>query len=341
MRRFAVLLVVVALIGVVWLLWRPGLDDGGADAEPTTDVAVRVGRVTRTTLRAHVTAYGVVRPEPAGENPAASAGVAPSMAGVVVAVERVEGQRVSEGDILFRLDSRAADVAVDLAESAVERERRLIQIEGTSQKALDSAEYQLEAALVQQALLQVRSPLDGTITRLTVNPGEAVDLTTVMAEIVNFDRLIVSAGVPGVELTELEVGQPAEVVAGDTAAPIAGTLSYVSPRIDTQTGTAEVRVKLPSGSGLRPGEFVMVSITSAEHADRLAVPIESVVTNEDGESVIAIVDGDTARQLRVETGLRDGALIEVEAGGLQPDMIVVTEGAYGLPEETRVHVIEN
>jgi membrane fusion protein, multidrug efflux system len=340
MKKLAALLVVVALIGIVWLQWRPGPAGDEAGEEPATDVAVRVGAVTRTTMRAQVTAYGVVRPQPAGERPAASASVAPSVAGVVVAVERTEGQRVSTGDVLFRLDSRAADVAVALAETAVERERRLIRIEGTSQQALDNAEYQLEAARVAQALLQVRSPLDGTITRIAVNPGEAVDLATVMAEIVDFDRLVVSAGVPSAELAEIEAGQTAEVVIGD-GAPVEGTVTFVGARVDPRTGTAEIRVELPTGSGLRPGEFVMVRITSAEHPDTLTVPLASVVRNEDGASVIAIVDGGTARQRRVETGLRDGARIEVEADGLQPGMIVVTEGAYGLPAETRVHIIDD
>ena len=100
-------------------------------------------------------------------------------------------------------------------------------------------------------------------------------------------------------------------------------------------------MKLPSASNLRPGQFVTVRIVSEEHADRLAVPVESVVKNEEGVSVIAVVDGDTAMQRPVTTGLRDRGLVEIEAAGLQPGMTVVTEGAYGLPAETKVRVIEN
>ena len=96
---------------------------------------------------------------------------------------------------------------------------------------------------------------------------------------------------------------------------------------------------LPSGSGLRPGQFVTLRIVSAEHADKLAVPVESVVKNEEGTSVIAIVDGDTARQTPVTTGLTEGGLIEVEGSGLTAGMTVVTEGAYGLPAETHVRVL--
>jgi membrane fusion protein (multidrug efflux system) len=341
MRSFVAVLAVTALIGIAWLVWLAPASDDAAEPEPVTEVAVQVGKVTRATLRAYVTAYGMVEPEPAGEGPAASASVAPSVPGVVVAVQCVEGQRVAKGEVLFRLDSRAADVAVEFATKTVEREEQLIQIEGTSAKALQDAQQQLDAARVQQALLRVQAPLAGTVTRVNVKPGEAVDLTTVMAAIVDLDRLVVSANVPSTELGPLAVGQSAQVVFESSSLPLIGSLTFISPQVDAQTGTAVVRVKLPSGSKLRPGQFVTIRIVSEEHADALAVPVESVVKNEEGASVISIVDGDTARQIPVEAGLRDDGLIAVRAEGLRPCMTVVTEGAYGLPEETKVRIIEN
>jgi membrane fusion protein (multidrug efflux system) len=341
MKTIAVVLVLVVLAGAAWFVWHGPMNEEASEPEPATEVAVHVGKITRTTLRAYVTAYGVVEPEPAGDNPAASTSIAPSVAGVVVAVNCVEGQHVGKGDILFQLDSRAADVAVDFAEKTAERERRLIQVEGTSEKVLQSAEQQLDSARVQQALLRVQSPLAGTVTRVNVKVGEAVDLTTVMAQIVDLDRLVVSVQVPSAELTALEVGQPAEVVVSDAASPVDGMLSFVSPLVDSRTGTAEVRVRLPSGSGVRPGQFVTARIVSQEHTDILAVPVDSVVTDENGASVISIVEGDTATRRPVTTGLRDDGLIEIHAEGLQPNMTVVTLGAYGLPEETKVRIVED
>jgi membrane fusion protein (multidrug efflux system) len=340
MKKLAVALVLALLAGVIWLVWlRPAGDETGG--EPATEVAVHVAKIDRATLRAYVTAYGVVEPEPAGERPAAVANVAPSVPGVVAEAKTAEGQHVAKGDVLFQLDSRAADVAADFAGKTVERERQLMKIQGTSEQALQNAEQQLDAARVQQALLRVQSPLAGTVTRVNVKPGEAVDLTMVMAVVVDLDRLVVSANVPSTELTGLKVGQPAEIVVEGAASPLDGSLEFVSPAIDSRTGTAEVRVKVPGGSSLRPGQFVTVRIVSEERADRLAVPVDSVVKNEEGASVIAVVDGDTATQRPVKTGLRDRGLVEVEADGLQPGMTVVTQGAYGLPPETKVRVIEN
>src|SRR5262249_45482178 len=141
-----------------------------------TDVAVRVGKIARLTLRAYITAYGAVEPEPPGERPAASARVAPRVPGVVTAVTCAEGEHVEKATLLVQLDSRLADVAVDKASSAVEfaartaaREKKLLQVEGTSRKllldseqVLTAARNDLAAAQAQQALLRIQSPLAGT-----------------------------------------------------------------------------------------------------------------------------------------------------------------------------------
>ena len=193
---FAVIALAV-LAGLVWLVWFKPAKPGEDEAKVETDVAVHVGKITRATLRAYVTAYGVIEPEFPGERPAASARVAASVPGVVAAVKVAEGQRVEKGTVLFQLDSRAADVAVDKARKAVEfsektweRQRKLMQVEGTSQKllleaeqALAAARNDLAAAQIQQALLRVEAPLSGTLVRLNVKPGEAVDLTTVLGRV--------------------------------------------------------------------------------------------------------------------------------------------------------------
>ncbi len=69
------------------------------------------------------------------------------------------------------------------------------------------------------------------------------------------------------------------------------------------------------------------------------MPIESVVTR-NGTSLIAVVDGDNAIQKTVKPGLRDGNLIEISGEGLQEGMVIVTQGVYGLPPETRIRVLK-
>src|SRR5207248_602808 len=142
-------------------------------------------KITRATLRAYVTAYGTVEPEPK-----ASARVAVAVPGVDTTVNCVEGQKVEKDALLFELDSRAADVAVKFAEKTLERQKTLAKTEGTSQKNLQDAEQQLASARAQLGLLQIRAPIAGIVTKVNVKAGEAADLTTVLAELIDLDRLV-------------------------------------------------------------------------------------------------------------------------------------------------------
>jgi membrane fusion protein (multidrug efflux system) len=354
MKKLIFVILSLALAGgLAWLVWfKPGKHEG-EESKPETEVPVHVAKITRATLRGYVTAYGTVEAEPSGERPAASARVASPVAGVVSEAKCVDGQRVEKGAVLFQLDSRTADVAVEKARKAaefteknVERQRKLLQVEGTSQKllldaeqALAAARNELAAAQTQQALLRVQSPLAGTVARVNVKPGEAVDLITVLAEVIDLDRLVVSANVPSLELVALKAGQAVEVAADKAAAPVTASLAFISPQVDAKTGAALVRATLPASSGLRPGQFVTLRIVSEEHKDRLVVPVESVAKDAEGGTVIAVVQSDKAVQTPVKTGLRDGGWVEIEAEGLQADMTVVTEGAYALPKETKVRVL--
>jgi membrane fusion protein, multidrug efflux system len=346
----AVLAILGALAGLAWWTRAGGSSE---EAEIQTEVAVHVGKVTRQTLRAWVTAYGVVEPEPPGVHPTAGARVSPTVPGVVTAVLCREGEAVEKGQLLFQLDPRAADVAAekarharDYARTTLERQRKLIDVEGTSRRqlleaeqAFAAAEADLKAAQTQQALLRVLAPITGTVARVAVKAGDGVDLTTVLAEIVNLDRLVVSAGVPSAQLGPLRVGQRAEVEGEDGAAPLAGSVASIRPEVDERTGTALVRVSVPAHSGLRPGQLVTVRIVSEERRDRLTVPVASVVQDAEGRAVIALVADGKATQRPVKVGLRDAGRVEVEAEGLKEGLSVVTEGAYALPPKTKVRVI--
>ena len=78
---------------------------------------------------------------------------------------------------------------------------------------------------------------------------------------------------------------------------------------------------------------------SEEHKDCQAVPVESVVKDNEGGDVIALIQNDKAVQKPVKVGLRDGGMVEILADGLQADMPVVTEGAYALPKETKIRML--
>jgi membrane fusion protein, multidrug efflux system len=317
----------ITILSVAALAGCSKSGESAADETTPTVVSVQTGVLKLVTLHRYVTGYGTIEPAPATtEQPAASAQLASPSAGVVTKVNVVEGQQVAKGDVLVELNSGA--MTVENAQQELTRQKQLYAQQNTSLKNLQSAEAQL-------ALLQVTAPLSGTVARINVKPGQAVDLTTVVAEVMDLNRLAVSAAIPAAEAGDLKPGNLVEILTEPTVTTV---LSFVSPSVDKDNGTILVRALLPAGGALRPGQFVPLRIVTAVHTNCLAAPAESVVTDENGKSVIARINGDEATQTPVQTGLRENDWVEIAGQELNAGDVVVTVGAYGLPEKTKIQV---
>ena len=312
--------------GAAWglyLLWHKGLphcpDEGEGAVE--TEVAVQVGKISLRTLRHYVSAYGTVEPEPAAAGtPAASAHITAPLAALVAEVNCFEGQSVEKGQTLFTLDQSA-----------------------------------LDQALARRAQLHITAPLSGTVVYLNLRPGEVTDpeRPTPLVVVADLTRLIVAANVPSSQLPFVKLDQKVEIIpqqgddpnaaskteAGDlhpTPAVFIGKVKFIEKQVDPKTDMGLLDVSVPPEAQLRPGQFVSVRIITEERRDCLAVPAQSVVKNESGEWVISLVSGKWAVQQPVMVGFRDGDLVQVHNLMLQAGDQVVTVGAYGLPEKTRI-----
>lgn len=354
-RQLTTGLIVLAVVAVTAVLLILGLGpkNGGEEETVVSDVGVHVGKVIRATLHRYVTAYGTVEPEPpGGGRSAAGAIISAPVGGILTEIACTEGRAVAPGALLFRLDTRLAEVAVakaakalESAEQTYERQKKLLAAEGTSQKNFQQAELELNTARSELAtaktelsLLEIRAPLAGTVVRITAKLGQAVEPNAVLAEVIALDRLVVTAQVPSRDAAPLKPGQP--VVWGDGSAA-AGKLTVVGKDIDPRSDTVLVRASLPAGAGFQPGQFLNIRIVSEERRDVLAVPEESVVPGPDGGTVLMVIEGDKAVPRTVKAGLRDAGLVEVEGEGLSEGLVIVTTDAYNIAGETKIHIIGN
>jgi multidrug efflux pump subunit AcrA (membrane-fusion protein) len=322
------LCVLIVIGGGLYALWHKGVphrqDERGKNLE--TEVAVHVGKISLTTLRHYLTAYGTVEPEPGVSDKApASAQIKSPVAAIVGEVNCVEGQRVEKGQTLFTLnDIRNANGSVE------------------------------------QARLKITAPLSGTVVYVNVRPGEVTDPETLapLVELVDLNRLIVAANVPSSQMPAVKLGQTVEIVpqqsevhetfdaietAATNPAPVAltGTVTLIEDRVDPKTDMGPVDISVPAEARLRPGQFVRVRIITEERRDCLTVPSRSIVKNESGEWVISLVSGKWAVQQPVKVGFREADMVQVHNLMLQPGDVVVTTGAYGLPEKTKIRILND
>jgi membrane fusion protein, multidrug efflux system len=325
----AVLVVLAAGIGAYALLrsHRKAESEPDESVDAPTVVSVQVGALRRTTMHEYLAAYGTVMPAPAtAAEPAADAPMAAPVAGVVASVNVVEGQRVAKGDLLVTLNSGSTTAAYAAVE--VERQKALYAQQNASLKSLEDAQTQL-------ALLTITTPLAGTVIRVNVKSGAAVDSSTVVVEVMDLNRLVVSARIPESKAAAMKVGAAVQVQAQP---PVAAAVSYVGPTVDASDGTVLVRADLPPNCGLRPGQFVPLLVVTGVQADCLAAPEESLVADVDGKSALALVSGDQAVLTAVQAGYRENGWVQVSGPGLKAGDSVVTVGAYGLPNKTRIQI---
>jgi len=190
-------------------------------------------------------------------------------------------------------------------------------------------------------MLSIASPIDATVVLLSVNPGESVDTTRALVQLVATDRLMVDVDIPSEQLPANAEGLAAQVFVGPVGKEaVAGKVSFVSPQVDPKTGAVMVVVALPSDAGLRPGRAVRVRIVAEEHKDVLAVPREAVVTDENGDSVISLVEGTQATHKAVKIGYAENDQVELLTDDVKEGATVVTGGAFGLPAASRVKVLD-
>jgi len=345
------ILLAAALAAFAYLRWmKPSAHEEEAEAAP--DMAVHAGTIVRATLHQYVTAYGSIEPAPA-ENGNAPGGavVAAPVAGVLAAIDCAEGKRAAKGEVLFKLDSRLADIAVaragrelDSAKLIYDRQEKLLKAGGTSEKSFQEAERQvnaaraeLDAAKAQLELLRVKAPIAGTVIRLTARLGQVVDPATVLCEIISGEKLTAALRVPGREASLLKTGQTVEFEGDEKAR---GTLTFVGGAIDPATDTILARAALPDGAEYRTGRFISTRIMCQEHRDCLAAPEAAVITESGDNGTLVLIEGDHAVRKPVTLGLRDAGLIEVGGPDVKEGLAIVTVDAYAVPDQTKIHLLK-
>jgi HlyD family secretion protein len=241
------------------------------------------------------------------------------------------------------LDAAAVALAQARAQSDVAQQHLASLLAVGKQAALRSAAGQLSSAQgkykgvqAQLSYTEIRSPIDGVVTDRPVWPGETPPSGTPLLTIMDTSFVVARAHIPQEQAALLKPGDPATITAAD-AAPVSGKVVIVSPALDAGSTTVQVWVEADNKSGaLRPGSTVQLKIVARTIEDAIAIPEQALLKSPEGATLVMVVDNQgKAHKREVMTGIDTGDLIQITKG-LQPGEIVVTTGAYGLPDGTQV-----
>lgn len=273
--------------------------------------------------------------------------------GIVQELRVEEGDRVSEGQILARLDRdrlarQVQQSAANLKKLETDHDRAK---ELYAQNLISAEEYQTIASdyeaqkaahalnELQLSYTDIRAPISGVVSRRLIKVGNLIPVNQPVFTITDFDPLHAILYVPEQQIGLLAAGQRATItVDAHSGERFPGKVLRISPVVDPSTGTVRVTVEVKDESGrLKPGMFARVNIVHDVRDNALLIPKEAVMA-EDAESAVFVVRDSLAFRRPVRTGFVDGRHIEVREGLDASDTVVIT-GQGGLKDSARVEIV--
>jgi membrane fusion protein (multidrug efflux system) len=287
-----------------------------------------------------------------------------------------EGSLVHTGDLMFVIDPRPYQSALDqakgelgraeaattktqqdvarytplAAQQAISQEEldNAVQASRAAKATADSARAAVEKAQLNLDWTQVKSPIDGIAGIAVAQVGDLVGESTVLTTVSQVDPIKVSVPISEQDYlkfaSRLSVPPPADregrlelVLSDGSVYPERGKVSVANREVDVKTGTLMVVALFPNPRNLlRPGQYAKVRATTDTHKDAMLVP-ERAVQDLQGTRQVAVVGADNKVSMRaVQTGPSMGNLIVINAG-LKPGERVVVEGVQKVRDGVTVN----
>ena len=352
-------------------LWRlgPVAQPTGAQAQPAPPaVPVTPGVVAASDVPAFLQGIGTVQ----AYN---TVTIKSRIDGPIVKVAFTEGQEVKQGELLFQIDPRPYQAALEQAQAAKEKDIAQLQtaqadlvrygrlvgsgfqtrqsfeqqqgLVAQFQASIKGDQAQIDTAMLNLGYTDITSPIDGRLGARLVDLGNLIHASdnTPLVTIAQIQPIFVSFTLPQSALDEIRRYQkqaPLDIVAlaGDGKTQLAeGKLTLIDNMIDQATGTIHLKAAFANhDERLWPGEFVNVRLVLMMRRNVATVPSQTVQQGPNGDFAYVIGSNDTVERRVVEvTAIQDG--IAVVGKGLTPGERVVVQGQYRLTDGTRVRLL--
>jgi RND family efflux transporter MFP subunit len=270
--------------------------------------------------------------------------VAAQVPGAVVALQVRAGDKVQAGQVLMRIDARAADqtaaagaaqaraarAALEAATREIERQQQLAAQGYISRAALDRADAHFKtaqaeaaaqlanagAAKIQSDLYVVKAPYGGVVASVSVVLGDMAMPGRPLLTLYDPAALRVTAAIPQTAVAKLGVPlAPEAEIPGAAAGLVKPVHVQLLPTVDVASHTLELRLDLPPNMNAAPGMFARAWLPgSGSGESRLFVPSQALVRRSELAAVYVIGRDGKPMLRQVRPGRSDGGQVEILSG---------------------------
>ncbi len=300
---------------------------------PTVDVLIAETRAMSNTLEVNGT---VVANEYVELHPEAS--------GRLTYLYVPEGKLIKKGTLIakvYNADLQAqvekSKVALDLAKKTEERDRKLLEVNGVNQADYDAAlnvvngfkaDIDYNQALLDKTIL--KAPFDGYIGLRQVSEGAYVTPATLIATLLQRDKLRIDFTVPEEYSPILKIGSSVDVEMDQSGQKRKAVIIATEPQVSQATRNITVRALLEN-SNANPGGFAKVFVNSGIDKKAIMIPTNALIPDDKNNEVVIVKNG-KADFVNVLTGIRLANNVEITAGIKPGDTIVVTGVLFARPK---------
>lgn len=276
--------------------------------------------------------------------------VVPKVSGEIVEILVEEGDAVSQGQLLARLDGDRLRLQMLQAKATLEKTSRdyernvRLQERGLVSAAVaEDLKYELvsqqaafELAKLNYSYTNIRAPISGVVSARDIKLGQHIDVNTSAFSIVDNEQLIAYLKIPQNELGKFAVGHSVNVqfdAFADEVFP--ASIVRISPTVDTANGTFRATAYVDNDKGiLAPGMFGRFDIAYEKHSAALTIPSSALVREDKLAAVYVVKDGAAVRK-PVVTGIESNGLVEIVSGLEEGEQIIVS-GQSSLRDGSKV-----
>lgn len=308
----------LSLLLIAALPWSCGQKSNGDIATPLPTVPVK-------TAVAELGLVEVEREFAGGLEGIKQADLYIRLSEAVVSLPLRIGARVRSGDVIVLLDKGGASSQYFQAKSTFENAEKtynkmkyLFEEKAISETQFDEARsgYEVTRANFQAAreLVEITSPISGTLVELDVVVGDVPPLGKIAARIARTDTLRMTFGVPSTLASMFAVGMAGELRVAVDDSVYACEVSRVASAAEPQTRTFTIEVVVPNPDGrLQPGAFAKAKFVIERAEQALKVP-QAALLSQEGVNRLFVVKSDTAYARTVVLGLKNEHFVQVLSG---------------------------